>query len=81
MPFASTEGVVETIGDANEYFPNEPGNEWRYRGRIMEGAVEQIADETFVNTSLVKGEEMIEGVALTTFHDTNPGNQGPFTGV
>ena len=76
IPFASTEGVVETILDADEYFPNEPGNEWRYRGRIMEGAVEQIADETFMNTAVVKGEELIDGVALTTFHDTNPGNQG-----
>ncbi len=31
----------------------------------------------FTNVSKVMGEETIDGVKVTVFHDTNPGNQGP----
>ncbi|MEJ2230521.1 MAG: hypothetical protein P8X46_05005 [Nitrospirales bacterium] len=31
----------------------------------------------FTNVSKVTGEEALEGVMVTVFHDTNPGNQGP----
>jgi len=61
----------------DEFFPDQAGNEWRYQGRIVEGAVNQIADKTFVNISTVTGKEKIDGVNVTVFHDSNPGNQGP----
>ena len=65
------------IHDAGVYFPDEPGNEWRYRGRITEGTVDRIQDTTFVNVSTVTGQEQKDGVSVMVFHDTNPGNQPP----
>lgn len=65
------------IQDAGGYFPDQTGNEWKYRGRIAEGVVNQIEDKTFVNVSQVKGREKKDGVMVTVFHDTNPGDQGP----
>ena len=65
------------IHQADEFFPDQIGNEWRYQGRIVEGTVNQIADTTFENISTVTGKEMKEGVQVTVFHDTNPGDQSP----
>jgi len=65
------------IHQPEEFFPDQTGNEWRYQGRIVEGAVNQIADKTFVNISTVTGKEKIDGVNVTVFHDSNPGDQGP----
>ncbi len=65
------------IQDAGGYFPDQTGNEWKYRGRIAEGIVNQIEDKTFVNVSKVTGTEKKDGVMVTAFHDTNPGDQGP----
>ena len=45
------------IRDAGVYFPDQTGNEWKYRGRIAEGVVNQIEDKTFVNVSTVTGTE------------------------
>ncbi len=68
--------VVDTI---HEYFPDQVGNEWVYRGRMIEGGMVQIAekDTQFANVSKVIGKKTIDGVEVTVFHDTNPGNQGP----
>jgi len=68
--------VVENV---HEYFPDQVGNEWVYRGRIVEGGLVQIAeiDAQFTNVSKVMGKETIAGVEVTVFHDTNPGDQGP----
>ncbi len=65
------------IHQPEEFFPDQTGNEWRYQGRIIEGIVNQIADTTFENISKVTGKEQIDGVQVTVFHDTNPGDQGP----
>ena len=67
------------IRDVHEFFPDQVGNEWVYKGMMIEGGMVQIAEKqtAFTNTSRVKGEEVIEGVKVTVFHDTNPGNQGP----
>ncbi len=65
------------VHDASIYFPDQTGNEWRYQGRITEGFVNQIEDKTFVNVSKVTGREKKDGVMVTVFHDTNPGDQGP----
>ena len=67
------------MNNVHEYFPDQVGNEWVYRGRMIEGGMVQIAekDTEFTNVSKVIGEETIDGVEVTVFHDTNPGNQGP----
>ena len=65
------------IHDAGSYFPDQTGNEWRYRGRMTKGTVNQIADTTFVNVSTVTGKTQKDGVLVTVIHDTNPGDQGP----
>ena len=77
FPVAQAESASRLLPDSTEFFPDQPGNEWQYRGRITEGTVNQIADKTFVNTSTVTGNEQVDGVQVTVFHDTNPGDQGP----
>jgi len=71
------QGTPIVIHDAGVYFPDQTGNEWTYHGRITEGVVNQIEDKTFVNVSKVTGKEQKDGVMVTVFHDTNPGDQGP----
>ncbi len=71
------QGPPIVIHDAGVYFPDQTGNEWTYQGRITEGVVNQIEDKTFVNVSKVTGREKKDGVMVTVFHDTNPGDQGP----
>lgn len=68
--------VIESV---HEYFPDQIGNEWVYRGTMNEGGLVQIAEKAtqFTNVSKVMGKEIQEGVEVTIFHDTNPGNQGP----
>ena len=53
--------VVENV---HEYFPDQVGNEWVYRGRIVEGGLVQIAekDSRFSNVSKVMGKETIDVV-------------------
>ncbi|NKB82712.1 MAG: hypothetical protein GKS05_12675 [Nitrospirales bacterium] len=67
----------EIIVQTEEFFPDHIGNTWRYKGHMIEGMVSQIANTSFVNVSTVKREEIVDGVDLLVFHDTNPGNQGP----
>ncbi len=71
------QGTPVVIHDASVYFPDQTGNEWTYRGKITEGVVNQIEDKTFVNVSNITGREKKDGVMVTVFHDTNPGDQGP----
>jgi hypothetical protein len=72
----SSHFVVDKV---HEYFPDQVGNEWVYRGRMIEGGMVQIAekDTEFTNVSNVIGTEAVDGVEVVVFHDTNPGNQGP----
>ena len=67
------------IENVQEYFPDQVGNEWVYRGRMIEGGMVQIVEKNvhFTNVSKVMGEKSIDGVKVAVFHDTNPGNQGP----
>ena len=67
------------VDDVHEYFPDQVGNEWVYRGTIIEGGMVQIAEKNtqFTNVSKVIGEKTIDGLKVTVFNDTNPGNQGP----
>jgi hypothetical protein len=72
----STKFVVDKI---HEFFPDQVGSEWVYQGMMIEGGMVQIEDKDtrFTNVSKVTGEETLDGVVVTVFHDTNPGNQGP----
>ena len=70
------EGQHEAVLNVQEYFPDRPGNEWHYRGQVVEGGVAQISEKQFSNVSTVMDEKAIEGVMVTVFHDTNPGDQG-----
>ncbi len=65
------------IHNSSDYFPDEPGNEWRYRGRITEGTIDRVKDTTFENISTVTGQEKKDGVTVMVFHDTSPGGQSP----
>src|SRR5690242_13786427 len=66
----------ERITNAEDYFPDTQGMQWRYRGEVMEGPLQTIARNGFVNVSTVKGTDKIKGVSVKVFHDTNPGNHG-----
>ncbi len=67
------------IEQAQEYFPDHVGNEWVYRGTMIEGGMVQIAEKNtqFTNVSKVMGVDTQNGLEVKVFHDTNPGNQGP----
>jgi len=66
----------ERMANAEDYFPDVQGMQWRYRGEVMEGPLQTIARNGFVNVSTVKGTDKIKGVSVKVFHDTNPGNHG-----
>lgn len=69
--------ATEMLEDGDQYFPDATGNRWQYRGQIIEGPLQKVAVQGFVNISTVKGEKTFKGVPLKVFHDTNPGNHGP----
>ena len=71
------EPVSDIVSNIAEYFPDQKGNEWTYRGRFIEGQMVQIAEKSFTNVSTVTGLETENGMEVTVFHDTNPGDQGP----
>lgn len=69
---------LETITDAHLYFPDTIGSRWRYRGRIEEWPLQKISTtKGYVNISTVSGAQTVKGVAVTVFHDSNPGDHGP----
>jgi len=70
------EGSV-TIEQSADYFPDATGSRWTYRGQITEGPLQTIESTFFTNVSTVTGTKTINGVKVTVFHDTNPGNHGP----
>ena len=65
------------IAQSSDYFPDQIGNEWHYRGQITEGPLQTIEHKFFSNVSSVTGTKSIKGMTATVFHDTNPGNHGP----
>jgi hypothetical protein len=66
-----------TIAKSEEYFPDTVGSRWTYRGQISEGPLQTVELKFFTNVSTVTGTKVINGVTVTVFHDTNPGNHGP----
>lgn len=73
-PLTAAEPV--RIADSAEYFPDRIGTRWQYRGQISEGALQTIDNKFFANVSEVMGTKKLNGVTVTVFHDTNPGNHG-----
>ena len=68
---------VITLAQSAEYFPDTIGSRWQYRGQISEGPIQTIDLKYFSNVSEVTGTKKLNGVTVTVFHDTNPGNHGP----
>jgi uncharacterized protein DUF3108 len=66
-----------TIAQPADYFPDQIGNEWRYRGQITEGPLQTVEHKYFSNVSSVTGTKDLRGVTVIVYHDTNPGNHGP----
>lgn len=73
--FAAEDSKV--IAQSADYFPDQIGNEWHYRGEITEGPLQTIGHKLFSNVSSVVGTKTLNGMTVTVFHDTNPGNHGP----
>ncbi len=65
------------IAQSADYFPDQIGNEWHYRGQITEGPLQTIEHKFFSNVSSVTGTKALKGMTVTMYHDTNPGNHGP----
>jgi hypothetical protein len=72
--FAAEETGI--IAQSADYFPDQTGNEWHYRGQITEGPLQTVENKFFSNVSSVTGTKTIKGMMVTVFHDTNPGNHG-----
>lgn len=64
------------IAQSADYFPDQLGTRWRYRGQISEGPLQMIDNKFFSNISEVTGTKNLNGMTVTVFHDTNPGNHG-----
>ncbi len=64
------------VSKSAEFFPDAVGNRWTYTGRVTSGPIQQIAAKHFQNISTVTGTETMQGVQVTVFHDTNPGDHG-----
>ena len=73
-PLAAEESVQ--IAQSSDYFPDQIGTRWQYRGQISEGALQTIDNKFFANVSEVKGTKKLNGTTVTIFHDSNPGNHG-----
>jgi len=78
-PWSVVLGAEEavTISKSEEYFPDTVGSRWSYRGQISEGPLQTVELKFFTNVSTVSGTKTMNGVTVTVFHDTNPGNHGP----
>jgi hypothetical protein len=68
---------TSAIAQSADYFPDQIGNEWHYRGQITEGPLQTIEHKFFSNVSSVTGTKVIKGMTVTVFHDANPGSHGP----
>ena len=65
------------IAQSDDYFPDQVGNRWQYRGQVTEGPLQMIDSKFFTNVSEVTGTKKLNGLTVTVFHDSNPGNHGP----
>lgn len=77
---AATNPAAKEIQNTEEYFPDEIGSVWRYKGRTRTDSVERIAEVTFANEVSAIGTTNIKGETVKIFRETNQGNKGPTDG-
>jgi hypothetical protein len=77
---AGSHSVLKEIHNTEEYFPDEIGSVWRYRGHSRTDMVERIAETTFSNEVSAIGTTNIKGETVKIFRETNQGNKGPTDG-
>jgi hypothetical protein len=77
---AGTNPVAKEIQKTEEYFPDEIGSVWRYKGRSRTDAVERVSEVEFANEVSAIGTTNIKGETVKIFRETNQGNKGPTDG-
>jgi hypothetical protein len=77
---AGSHPVLKEIQNTEEYFPDEIGSVWRYRGHSRTDMIERIAETTFSNEVSAIGTTNIKGETVKIFRETNQGNKGPTDG-
>ena len=77
---AGANPAVKEIQNTEEYFPDEIGSVWRYKGSSRTDAVERISEMSFVNEVSAIGTTNIKGETVKIFRETNQGNKGPTDG-
>ena len=77
---AGTNPVAKEIQNTEEYFPDEIGSVWRYKGRTRTDTVERVSEMTFANEVSAIGTTNIKGETVKIFRETNQGNKGPTDG-
>lgn len=77
---AATNPAAGEIQKTEEYFPDEIGSVWRYKGRSRTDAVERVSEVVFTNEVSAIGTTNIKGETVKIFRETNQGNKGPTDG-
>ena len=77
---AAPEPGAREIQKTEEYFPDEIGSVWRYKGRSRTDAVERVSEVVFANEVSAIGTTNIKGETVKIFRETNQGNKGPTDG-
>ena len=77
---AGNNPVLKEIQHTEEYFPDEIGSVWRYRGRTRTDTIERVAEATFSNEVSAIGTTNIKGETVKIFRETNQANKGPTDG-
>ena len=77
---AGNNPVLKEIQNTEEYFPDEIGSVWHYRGRTRTDTIERVAEATFSNEVSAIGTTNIKGETVKIFRETNQANKGPTDG-
>jgi hypothetical protein len=72
--------VLKEIQNTEEFFPDEIGSVWRYRGHSRTDTIERVAEVAFLNEVSAIGTTNIKGETVKIFRETNQGNKGPSDG-
>jgi hypothetical protein len=63
----------DMIPSGAEYFPFDQGSAWQFQGTIYEYGVPRAS---YINTRMITGNKIVNGVNATVFAESNPGNTG-----
>jgi len=77
---AGNNPVLKEIQNTEEYFPDEIGSVWLYRGRTHTDTIERLGEVTFSNEVSAIGTTNIKGETVKIFRETNQANKGPTDG-